>query len=266
MNPFFTLFVFLLVSFQLAGAYVFNVNNSPLDIKIGVMQFGYKSFIPHNLYMSLYQAEISPTNPRILSRTVKYLLVKSSRQNVKNLLVRVPRLSSGDDYHTTIFMTLSLDIEGKYIVDTFQARFKTFNSLNEVVGFHQKLWMMMGVYDTDIEAWPETTEKLTPSGFWSPRLNANQAYLITFFKYSSALRIYFWPDADPSYRIPKYAEIRLSLINSNGKEISNPAPINDIIMFGIVPNPKESQITGVPIHTTEYMMVLSVLTEIRSKN
>ncbi|KII60436.1 hypothetical protein RF11_09071 [Thelohanellus kitauei] len=114
-------------------------------------------------------------------------------------------------------------------------------------------------WETISEPLISTTERLD-------KLNTGQVYLVTFQKRSFSGNIFFAPNDDESYdNFPEYAEIRISFINSRGRQITNPEPIRDIIYFEIV-GKSTLQASSCKIWTTEYMKVLFLLIEIPSKS
>ncbi|KII63436.1 hypothetical protein RF11_02245 [Thelohanellus kitauei] len=223
-------------------------------------------FLPEELYIHVYQVEISPSREEILHKEVQYKVKLDENPNDRVGDLRILRLAKEIGYHTIIFLTFSLDVERKYVVDTLEVHIKKFNSMVYVNGVSNIIYLVLGVYE-NVQGWEQIDQTLTTSVNRIQKLQTNKIYLFEFLVFRVGVQIYFAPLENQNYQnIPKYAQIRIVLVDSRGREIKNPPPITDIIQLEIVDEPDESEISTVHIDTTEYLKVSPLITEIRSKN
>ncbi|KII71784.1 hypothetical protein RF11_12443 [Thelohanellus kitauei] len=207
---------------------------------------------------------MSPNNPAIDKIDVQYKLKEvKSCYGIKYHSFMFLRLNDGLGYHTLLFVTFSIDVGGKQVIDTYHLNFKRFGSSHIISGLEMVVSMSIAIAKglDDLE---DLGKSLITTVDRINKLRESQVYSIQFVKYLKGSQIYFVPNRDQTYQdIPRYAEIQIYLLDKRGRVISNPEAIKDIIEIKAV-NRNAIQNSQVPFYTTEYMKkydLIIVITE-----
>ncbi|KII71780.1 hypothetical protein RF11_12439 [Thelohanellus kitauei] len=261
------LVVIFVLAVQLSAAYLrtsgcYEVIGTTRNTLIALYSNEKANFLPDELYMRIYQAEISPNNPVIDKADVQYKLkIVGSCYGVKYHSFNLLRLNDGLGYHTLLFVTFSIDVGGKQVIDAYHLNFKTFKYINTISGSENIVHMSIGIAKglDDLE---NLGKSLITTVERIDKLRDGQVYSIEFLKYLKGSQIYFVPNSDHIYQnVPRYAEIKISLIDKRQREVYNPEAIKDIIEIQVV-SKDEMKNSEILFYTTEYMKKYDLRIEI----